>query len=418
MPKLNGTQLYGARRLAATLRLAGHPDLRRLSPRRKLALARVSRQSKATRLDGQIYSNTFTPPYPSPAYDRYLRGLISLAEGRPVPVIANFAVTAKCPCNCWHCSFASREKKKELSTAELRQAIGQVQALGASVIGFTGGEPLLRPDLEEIIASVGPDSTPLLFTTGFELDRARVRRLKEAGLKMPVVSLDHHTAAVHDRGRRRAGMFDTALKALELFREEGFYVSVSFVPTRELMDDPADLWRTIEFFRAQGVNDMRLTSPILSGRLTARPEEKLTPANVAAIHDIQRKCTTTPGYPGVFAYDYFESQRFYGCGAGFNYLFVDAEGNVCPCDFTMISLGNLREAPLAEIWQAMSGRFRLPGVTCYANRINDTLAVLQPKVWPLGPAESGEVLDQHQPYQEDELPEFWAAMLRPGGRGK
>jgi MoaA/NifB/PqqE/SkfB family radical SAM enzyme len=245
-----------------------------------------------------------------------------------------------------------------------------------------------------------------------------VRRLKEAGLKIPVISLDHYRPEIHDTGRGRRGVHQAALEAIRMFQDQGFYVAVSFVPDRALVEDREELWKIIDFFRELGVNDMRLTSPILSGRLTARPEEKLTPENVRTIHEVQTQCTGAPGYPGVFAYDYFESRRFYGCGAGFNYMFIDSQGNLCPCDFTMMSLGNILERPMADIWGETSRMFRAPGCDCYANVINDTVAARKPKTWPLGPDETREVHAQCPSYDLDDLPEFYRGMSFTPGPGE
>ena len=77
----------------------------------------------------------------------------------------------------------------------------------------------------------------------------------------------------------------------------------------------------------------------------ARHDSLLSQDDVRTVWEIQERLTRTPGAPGVFAYDYFEHEQLYGCGAGYNYMFVDAEGNVCPCDFTMISFGNIKERP-------------------------------------------------------------------------
>ena len=272
---------------------------------------------------------------------------------------------------------------------------------------MTGGEPLLRDDLEDIVAAIGPRSMPIMFTTGFKLDRARVRELKKAGLKIPVISLDHYNAEIHDHGRRVPGMFDYALNAMELFKSEGFYVAVSFVPNRDLVENRTEVFKVIDFFRDLGLNDMRLTSPILSGHLAGRPEELLTPQNVRTIYDIQKKCTQTPGYPGVFAYDYFESRKYYGCGAGFNYMFIDSTGNVCPCDFTMISFGNLREKPLAEIWRETGRHFDSPGDVCYANVISRKIASIKPEKWPLGPDETRQVLSEFPSHFPGRMPEFF-----------
>ncbi len=402
---MNGRQLSGLRRALADLRMGFHPRLRWLGPRKKWALWDVARRSKLTELGGRIYSNTFTPPFPSPAYDRYLEGVLAIASGRPWPVITNFAVTPHCPCSCRHCSFAHRVPE-ELPLARLKEAIGEVQELGTSVIGLTGGEPLLRTDLEEIVAAVGDRSMSLVFTTGWQLTRERVRALREAGLGVPVVSLDHWRPEVHDARRGVEGIHAGAVRAIELFREEGFYVAVSFVPDRALLRDRTELERTLAFIRDLGVNDMRLTSPILSGQLTARHDWLLTPEDVGVVFEIQERLTKTRGEPGCFAYDYFESEQIYGCGAGYNYMFVDAGGNVCPCDFTMISFGNIKERPIAEIWGETSRRFAAPGLACYANVISDTIAAEPSPLRPLSPEASHGVVDRHPPFDPDRPPGF------------
>ncbi|MBW2564848.1 MAG: radical SAM protein [Deltaproteobacteria bacterium] len=318
MRKHNGKQLYGIQKILTTLKMGMNKELKKLSIKQKLAMNYVSKESKLTKIGDKIYTNTFTPYFPSFAYDRFLKGVISITSGRPLPVVTNFAITPRCPCNCWHCSFSDRSKKDILSLDQLKKAISDVQDLGTSVIGLTGGEPLLRDDLEDIIASIDKRSIPIIFTTGYKLTKERVKSLKKAGLEIPVISLDHYKAEIHDKGRRKEGIFDYALNAIKLFQDEGFYVAVSFVPDKPLVSDRQEIFKVIDFFKDIGINDMRLTSPILSGKLTTKPEERLSAKNVETIFEIQKKCTKTKGYPGVFAYDFFESEKYYGCGAGFN----------------------------------------------------------------------------------------------------
>ena len=413
MRKHNGTQLYGIQKFLTTLKMGMNKELKKLSLRQKLALNYVSKESKLTRIGNKIYTNTFTPYFPSRAYDRFLKGVIAISAGQPLPVVTNFAVTPQCPCNCWHCSFSDRSKKDVLTLEQLRKAIADVQDLGTSVIGLTGGEPLLRDDLEEIIACIDKRSMPLLFTTGYKLTRQRVKDLKSAGLEIPVISLDHYKAEVHDKGRRQEGIFDYAVNAIRLFQDEGFYVAVSFVPDKPLVSDRQEIFKVIEFFRDIGINDMRLTSPILSGKLTTKPEERLSPENVQTIVEIQKRCTRTKGYPGVFAYDFFESEKYYGCGAGFNYMFIDSQGNVCPCDFTMLSFGNIFERPLQEIWAETSRHFRTPGPACYANISNDVIFSKKKAEWPLRKQATLEILDECPSYDERRLPEFYKRMGFP-----
>ncbi len=418
MQKHNGEQLYGIKKLLTIWKMSMHKELRKLSLKQKLALNYVSKESKLTRIGNEIYTNTFTPFYPSLAYDRFLKGVVTLSSGKPLPVVTNFAVTPKCPCNCWHCSFSHRSKKDVLSLDQLKKAISDVQDSGASVIGLTGGEPLLRDDLEEIIASIDERSMPIFFTTGYKLTKERVKSLKQAGLKIPVISLDHYTAEIHDKGRRKEGIFNHAINAIKLFQDEGFYVAVSFVPDKPLVSDKKEIFRVIDFFKDIGINDMRLTSPILSGKLTARPEERLSDENIKTIFEIQKKCLKTKGYPGVFAYDFFESEQYYGCGAGFNYMFIDSEGNVCPCDFTMLSFGNILEKSIREIWEETSEHFSVPGPACYANISNDVIFEKKKaekiSEWPLKKKAAIEILDQCPSHDMARVPVFYKKMGFPG----
>ena len=135
MRKHNGKQLYGIQRLITTLKMGMNKELKGLSIKQKLAMNYVSKESKLTKIDGRVYSNTFTPYFPSLAYDRFLKGIVSVTSGRPMPVVTNFAITPKCPCNCWHCSFSDRSKKDVLSLAQLQKTIADVQDMGRFVQG-------------------------------------------------------------------------------------------------------------------------------------------------------------------------------------------------------------------------------------------------------------------------------------------
>ncbi|HAH61990.1 MAG TPA: radical SAM protein, partial [Treponema sp.] len=283
-----GKQLYGFQKISGMMEMLKSPIMKTLPLRQLLAMNYVSGNSKLTRVGDRIYMNTFTPYFPSEAYERYVAGILKTVNGQPTPVMMNFAVTADCICNCWHCSFADRTKKNQLTLEELKDAVTQVQELGASMIGFTGGEPLMRSDIAEIVSLVGKKSMSLMFSTGFGLTRGKVRELKDAGLGIPVVSLDHYNAEIHDKRRGREGMHATAIKAIEMYQAEGMYVAVSFVPDHELISNSEELYKTLDFFKSLGVNDMRLTSPILSGHLNDRPEEKLSAADVKRVSEVQK----------------------------------------------------------------------------------------------------------------------------------
>jgi MoaA/NifB/PqqE/SkfB family radical SAM enzyme len=205
-------------------------------------------------------------------------------------------------------------------------------------------------------------------------------------------------------------MHATAIKAIEMYQAEGMYVAVSFVPDHELISNSEELYKTLEFFKSLGINDMRLTSPILSGQLTDHPEEKLNGDDVARVHEIQKFLVKNKGYPACFAYDVFESEKFYGCGGGFHFIFVDSSGNVCPCDFCSVSLGNMRERPISEIWGEYTKIFRAPGCSCYANVISQSIADLHTTVRPLSIEQSRGVMQRCPSYTPGKVPVFYEKM--------
>jgi radical SAM protein with 4Fe4S-binding SPASM domain len=109
-------------------------------------------------------------------------------------------------------------------------------------------------------------------------------------------------------------------------------------------------------------------------------------------------------------------EQLYGCGAGYNYLFIDAEGNACPCDFAMLSFGNITTRPTGDIWRDTSDRFRAPGRACYANIISESISACDSIRRPLDPERSQAIVDRHPPFDRSRLPLFYDKFgLKPGG---
>jgi pyrroloquinoline quinone biosynthesis protein E len=114
-------------------------------------------------------------------------------DGQGVPLWLSLELTYRCPLKCAWCNNPldfDNYANRELSTEEWKQVLGEARELGALQLGFTGGEPLLRDDLEELVAHAdGIGFYTNLITSGIGLDDARMAALKEAGLKQVQLSL-------------------------------------------------------------------------------------------------------------------------------------------------------------------------------------------------------------------------------------
>jgi len=278
-----------------------------------------------------------------------------LLSGRNLsPVSAFLAVTDACPYRCWHCGLRGRRSGAP-SMAQWQAALTALHDLGVSTIGFTGGEPLTRDDLPGLVsaASRGGAAT-IVFTSGSPAAPGALSGLREAGLWGLCVSLDHPSPEEHDRLRGAAGAHVSALETLRQARRCGFYTLVSSVATRPFVEER--LYEGIrELARRERVDEYRIVEPMPCGRLTdPGPDTLLTPDHVAALRRFHVETNRQGRLTKVCAFNQVESPEVFGCGAGTQHLFIDPAGEVCPCDFTPLSFGNVTQVPLADLWQQMN----------------------------------------------------------------
>ena len=359
-------------------------------------LLRRMRNEKPHRFAGQIRINTFFPPYPSIAFDRFLK---AVTERRRVPYSTYLAVTSACPYRCPHCSYG-RRRDVTLRREQALNIIFQVKTLGTATLGFTGGEPLLRGDLEELVSAAGPEMATIVFTTGWALDGPRARRLAEAGVTCLTVGIESSDAGEHDSVRGAAGSFAKARDAVRVTREAGIYTAVSTIGTREKIAS-GELERMYRLAAEWGVGEFRLLAPVATGGAAGRGAFMLSEDERRALYDFHVAHNRRRGGPAVACFAYLESQEMFGCGAGYHHLFIDAGGEVSPCDLTPLSFGSAIDEPLSEIWRRMASYFPLPRCECLmgelAGKLGGTAAL------PLGRRESELICPARSP--DEPLPE-------------
>lgn len=389
--------------LAGTLLM---PEIRALPISTLWHIRRLLKDEKLVRLNRQVVINSFLPPFPGPAFQSMARGLQRVRRGEAVPVSAYVAVTHRCRYACWHCSQAHRAEQ-DLPLETLLQATSDLQALGVSIIGLTGGEPLLRDDLAQIIRAVDERSVTLLFTTGDGFTETRAAELKQSGLFGVAVSLDHYDADAHDLRRGRTGAFAAAVAAVRRSRRLGFYTMIQLVATHDLAD-PATLDRYLELARRLEAHEIRVLEPMPTGLLLDQdPSSRLTPAERDTLRQFHLRANRARQAPKVSAFAHIESPSLYGCGAGFQHLYIDAGGHVCPCDFTPVSFGNILHEPLALIWRRMNAAFARPRSCCFLLRHAEALRKAFDGQLPI-PFEKVKDLCRCEPGEA--LPEFYRAL--------
>ncbi len=150
----------------------------------------------------------------------------------------------KCNLNCDFCSVSANEYDHEdMPLARILEVIDEAVGYGLKELHISGGEPTLRPDLEEMIAFAKTRNLHTrIITNGFKLPRERMERLKACGLDDLMISIDGFEAT-HNRFRGNRFSFDRARRVVEDSVDLGFCTRVSTVVYRDNREDVIPLMR-------------------------------------------------------------------------------------------------------------------------------------------------------------------------------
>jgi MoaA/NifB/PqqE/SkfB family radical SAM enzyme/SAM-dependent methyltransferase len=351
------------------------PVFARLDPRLAVFLTDHLVPRLVTRFGDQWVLSTHLPPFPSLAFARLLDQIAADRPGQPRLHSVTLGVTNRCPYRCWHCYNAGR-LAQDLPVALLRQAVAHLQERGLVMLALSGGEPLLRDDLEELVAGVDPGSCVTVNTTGYGLTPQRAAALRQAGVFALGVSLDAPDAATHDRLRGHPGAWATARQALALAADAGLFPYAIAVATRQFLQ-PEVFWPYLEVASAAGAREVHLLEPCPTGRLEGHAEVALAASERQLLRDYQRQVDARPELPAISSLAQLEAADAFGCGAGASYLYLDGSGEVCPCNLVPLSFGNFAHEPLPVILDRMRAQFPRPRCRCLGQ-------VLAPQL-PAGP---------------------------------
>ncbi len=280
------------------------------------------------------------------------------ARRSEVPRFVGWEITRRCNLSCPHCyTAASRAPSRELSADECRRVVDSLVAMRTEVIGWTGGEPLLRDDLEEISAYARDRGIRSGVTTnGLLLDERRVGSLRDAGVETIQISLDGSSP---ERNRRMRGatlaQFGRILDGARISRRAGMRLHLAMVLGAKNLDDAPDYLRLA---RDEGVDSVRFCGfvPVGRGRRTkvverldfGRDLDRLREFVAAASAAAPPRVLFDPAF-GPLPPDW----TFHRCMAGVETFYISSTGDVYPCTSLLhprFVVGNLVERSLEDLW--------------------------------------------------------------------
>jgi len=281
----------------------------------------------------------------------------------PVPRLVAWEITRRCNLACRHCraSALATPYADELTKDESFALIDDIVTFARPVLILTGGEPLLSPHLADIAeyASIR-GCRPVVGTNGTLLDAQMARRLLNAGVVRISISIDRPTAADHDAFRGVCGAFEGALCGFAAAREAGLEVQVNTTVTKA---NVAEIEELHDLAVGLGACEFHPFLLVPTGRGAALSDDAPTPAeyerllrrlfSLAQVSPIRVKPTDAPQYHRIAA-QCGAPLHGRGCLAGTGFCFVSHVGDVQPCGYFNLPVGNVRATPLSRLWRESS----------------------------------------------------------------
>jgi len=278
-------------------------------------------------------------------------------------------MTTACNLNCVHCHTAGGAPgTDELTTEEAKHLLDELsQIRNFRMMAFTGGEPLMRPDLYELLTharSLGFNNT--LATNATLIDENVARRLRDCGVVIAAVSLDGFTSETHDMVRGLPGSFEAAVKGMRALRRSGILLHINITAMEcnvtqlnrlmTLVDDLGTaillIYQLVPVGRGRAIGKAALGKE--SNRWLANfmaQAQSQTDAIMEPVAGPQywpfllKRARISSGLPL-----YVAEKVFHGCSAGRGFVYIKPDGSVWPCPFIEVSCGNIRENSFGEIW--------------------------------------------------------------------
>lgn len=283
----------------------------------------------------------------------------SSPTGDSMPLWLLAELTYRCPLQCPYCSNPVNiaRYKEELTTDEWVKVMGEARALGATQLGFSGGEPLARKDLEVLIAEARKlGYYTNLITSGVGMDEARIQRFKESGLDHIQISFQASTGELNNfLGGTKS--FEHKLEMARLVKQYDYPMVLNIVIHRQNIDQMRDI---LDMSVALGADYVELANTQYYGwallnraQLMPTPEQ-LQRAEVIA-HEYQDKLDGKMKIYYVVP-DYYE-ERPKACMNGWGKIFltVAPDGTALPCQAAAqlpgLSFPNVRDRSVEWIWK-------------------------------------------------------------------
>ena len=276
-------------------------------------------------------------------YEKVSKFSEKIKRGESIAII-QFQYDYTCNFKCKHCSVKGFQGKKEgryFTIDDVKELSRQADEMGLANIVITGGEPLVFPDLDELVEAIDPQKFYIsLDTNGWFLDYDRAKHLKDIGVDKIQLSLDSIVANDSENFHNKGKSDNWALRALDASLKAGLNTMVQTVVTKQRVRSQ-EFIDFLEFLNGKGVG-VFITYAKPVGAWEGNFDVLVDKQDMDYVRELEKKYNVFTHLTPSYGLDL-------GCIAVKRMISITKYGDVMPCPYIHVSLGNFFEEPLKKI---------------------------------------------------------------------
>ena len=276
-------------------------------------------------------------------YDKIMKYDEKVKRGESIAIL-QFQYDYKCNFHCQHCCITglrAKNKERYFTINDVKELSRQADEMGLAHIVITGGEPLVFPDFDDIVKAIDPQKFYITSdTNGWYLDAERANHLKSIGVDKIQLSFDSLSSSEHDDFRRKTGSHKRAVRAIDASLEAGLSFILATVVTKQRIRSK-EFIEFLEFAKKKGIGVfVTYAKPV--GDWEGNFDVLIDRNDMDYLRNLEKKYNVFTHLTPAYGLDL-------GCIAVKRMVSITKYGDIMPCPYIHVSLGNFFEEPLKDI---------------------------------------------------------------------
>ncbi|MBI4650517.1 radical SAM protein [Candidatus Desantisbacteria bacterium] len=278
-------------------------------------------------------------------YEKIVKFEEKYKRGESIAII-QFQYNYTCNFRCVHCSvkrFQGKKDARQFTIADVKELFRQADELGLARVTITGGEPLVFKDFDQLVEAINPEKFYInCDTNGWLFDEKTARHLKSIGVDRIQLSLDSFNAEEHDSFRNARGSYERAMKAVDIAKNADLAIFVQTVVTKQRLHSD-EFIKFVEYFNKKDIGVfVTYAKPV--GSWEGNFDVLVNKDDMKYMEELEKKYKVFTHLTPAYGLDM-------GCIAVKGMFSVTQYGDVLPCPYIHVSIGNVFKEPLKDIIQ-------------------------------------------------------------------